>query len=283
MPQLSANRFHPKRWTILTWLAVLMWILQPWMGNYPPFEIRRWDSATGEFSEPIRYKTLQDIPFAVGWPLRYVIPNDPPVLLPVTTGATPLVPPPPSKVSLLAMFANVVLVLMAIAALVYLLQTFLYQFSLLTLFAGMSAVALFYASGKLVVMRAGYRAAESYFIVVYFSPIVVALAARWQPAALRGCGNRAQLLVRRFISRCKAADPSSTDFDNPDDALAAAARLDMRGEWNASIDLYRRVAARWPEHAEYVGRCVDRIAEKQSLGQTQTPRRDHAVDPQGTG
>lgn len=58
------------------------------------------------------------------------------------------------------------------------------------------------------------------------------------------------------------------DYDSPNDALAAAARLDGRGHWEAPIDLYRHAAKRWLEHAEYVQRCVDPIAEKQSLAQS---------------
>ena len=42
----------------------------------------------------------------------------------------------------------------------------------------------------------------------------------------------------------------------------------MSGDWTASIILYRDVAKRWPEHAAYIKRCIDQIAQKQSLAQT---------------
>ncbi len=58
------------------------------------------------------------------------------------------------------------------------------------------------------------------------------------------------------------------DYDNPDDAMAAASKLEMRGDWTASIDLYRHAAQRWPEHREYIEQCIDRVSEKQSLSQT---------------
>lgn len=57
-------------------------------------------------------------------------------------------------------------------------------------------------------------------------------------------------------------------YDNPDDAIAAASRLDLQGDWSASIELYRHAAERWPEYRQYVQHCIDRVTEKQSLAQT---------------
>ena len=57
------------------------------------------------------------------------------------------------------------------------------------------------------------------------------------------------------------------DHDNPDDAMAAASKLDMHGDWTASINLYRHAAQRWPEHREYIQQCIDRVTEKQSMAQ----------------
>lgn len=61
---------------------------------------------------------------------------------------------------------------------------------------------------------------------------------------------------------------NTKNFDNPDDALAAASKLDSRGDWTASLDLYRHAAERWPEHKEYIQRCIDRVTEKQASTQT---------------
>jgi hypothetical protein len=61
---------------------------------------------------------------------------------------------------------------------------------------------------------------------------------------------------------------SQQSFDgyaNADDAIAAASRLEMRGDWTGSIDLYRRAGERWPEHTTYVQNCIDRITKKQSF------------------
>jgi len=58
------------------------------------------------------------------------------------------------------------------------------------------------------------------------------------------------------------------EYENADDAIVAASKLEMCGNWNASIDLYRQAAQRWPEHTGYVQRCIARVNEKQSLAQT---------------
>jgi hypothetical protein len=82
------------------------------------------------------------------------------------------------------------------------------------------------------------------------------------------------------------------DYDNSDDAMAAASKMEMRGDWTASINLYRHAAQRWPEHSEYIQQCIDGVSEKQALIQTsqdssRRPReptqkehaRDNAISP----
>lgn len=61
----------------------------------------------------------------------------------------------------------------------------------------------------------------------------------------------------------KLIDRSTDDFDSPDDALAAATRLDTLGEWDAAIDMFRMAAKRWPDHASYAERCISDIETKQ--------------------
>jgi hypothetical protein len=62
-----------------------------------------------------------------------------------------------------------------------------------------------------------------------------------------------------------ARHPSIDDFHNPEDALAAASKMDMHGDWDDAIALYRRVAERWPEHLEYSNKCIEAIQEKRRL------------------
>ncbi len=53
------------------------------------------------------------------------------------------------------------------------------------------------------------------------------------------------------------------EYTSPDDALSAAFDLDMKGDWDAAIELYGEVAGRWPEHKQYALECIMRINEKQ--------------------
>jgi hypothetical protein len=62
--------------------------------------------------------------------------------------------------------------------------------------------------------------------------------------------------------------PAFDDFNHPEDAIAAASKLDRDGEWKASINLYRLTALRWPEHKDYIQNCIDDILKKESLAQT---------------
>lgn len=58
---------------------------------------------------------------------------------------------------------------------------------------------------------------------------------------------------------------SPKSFDNPNDSLAAAARLDKLGDWDAAVELYEVTANRWPEHADYISNCVREIKQKMVL------------------
>ena len=122
MQPVTSSRFHPRRWTALTWLAVFLWVYDAYVGNWPPFALRTVDSVTGELSDPIRYERLRDLPFPVGWPLYYVTPSYLLAPLPVLPVGAPLPPPAPSRVSAFAMVANFVLVAITLSALVYFLQ-----------------------------------------------------------------------------------------------------------------------------------------------------------------
>jgi hypothetical protein len=58
------------------------------------------------------------------------------------------------------------------------------------------------------------------------------------------------------------------DYPTVDDAIAAAAKLETLGDWSESIALYHYAAERWPEHATYIQRRLDAIAQKQALAET---------------
>lgn len=67
-----------------------------------------------------------------------------------------------------------------------------------------------------------------------------------------------------FLFRPKQTliERSPTDYDDADDATAAASRLDSLGDWNAAIRLYRSVAERWPEHETYTTNCISELDSK---------------------
>lgn len=261
MPPTNSSRFHPKRWTALTWLAVLLWAWRPFTLNFPPSESYTVDPVTGELSEATKYQTLSELPFPVGWPLYYVKPSWlTAAVAPALPVGAPTPPPAPSTVHPLAMVANFVLVVIAIGTLVYFLQKTVYRFSLLFLLGTMVAVPLYSGLGRLIAMVAGHDAVRWYSIAVYFSPVPAALAVRFAVVP--------RVEWRRFRSMWKHWQHSFDEYANAEDAIAAALRLEVRGDWDASIDLYRHAVERWPEHCEYVHRCIDRIAEKQRLAQT---------------
>ncbi|EMI46154.1 hypothetical protein FHS27_006440 [Rhodopirellula rubra] len=53
------------------------------------------------------------------------------------------------------------------------------------------------------------------------------------------------------------------DYTDPADALETAVRLDSQGDWDASIELYRYVAERWPDQMPYAFACIREIHAKQ--------------------
>jgi hypothetical protein len=69
------------------------------------------------------------------------------------------------------------------------------------------------------------------------------------------------LLVR---PRTKLVDRPVEGYANADDALVAASKLDMLGEWDGAIALYQHVAARWPEYENYIRECIKAIDSKKA-------------------
>jgi hypothetical protein len=66
------------------------------------------------------------------------------------------------------------------------------------------------------------------------------------------------------LSRLGSLRPAA-DYSNPDDVLAAAARLEQLGEWDAAIALYEKAAGRCPSHNGNIAACIRRISEKRAL------------------
>ncbi len=69
-----------------------------------------------------------------------------------------------------------------------------------------------------------------------------------------------------FVFRpTKLIDRSATDFDNAEDQLAAAAKLESLGDWDASLRLLTDAAVRWPEHEEYIRNMTTEVERKLTL------------------
>jgi len=260
MTPTNAGRCYPKRWTALTWLAVLFWIWHPVVRNFPPSESYAVDPITGELSGPTRYQSLSELPIPVGWPLYYVRPSYLSIpLSPIVPVGAPMPSPAPSTVHPFAFLANVLLVAVAIGAIIYILQKSMYRFSLSFLLGVMVVLPLYFGLARLVEMVAGYGAVQWYVVAVYFLPVPAALVVKFSLFP--------RLNWRRFRLIGKDNRHSFDDYTNADDAMAAASKLEMCGDWQASVNLYRYAAEHWPEHGEYAQRCIARVTNKQSLTQ----------------
>ncbi len=61
------------------------------------------------------------------------------------------------------------------------------------------------------------------------------------------------------------ADRAPGNYIDPNEAIAAAVRLDMLGDWEAAIALFETAAQNWPEHQRSIERCIRYIHQKQAL------------------
>jgi hypothetical protein len=76
------------------------------------------------------------------------------------------------------------------------------------------------------------------------------------------CGPLCPLIWLIVRPRTTLVDRPPQEYTNADDALAAASKLDMLGDWDEAIALYQSAASRWPEHALYVIECINSINRK---------------------
>ena len=76
------------------------------------------------------------------------------------------------------------------------------------------------------------------------------------------CGPLSAMIWLFVRPRTKLIERAVQDYTNADDAIDAASRLEMLGDWDEAIVLYEYVAAQWPEHAGYVNECIKMIYGK---------------------
>jgi hypothetical protein len=85
------------------------------------------------------------------------------------------------------------------------------------------------------------------------------------PLLVLGIGGPCSALLWLLVRpRTKLVERPVQGYTNADDALAAASQLDMLGDWDQAIALYQFAATRWPEHGEYIGKCINIINEKKA-------------------
>jgi len=106
--------------------------------------------------------------------------------------------------------------------------------------------------------------------------VVYGVSAAWlvNDAQKRGCSGIAPFVLLRFLGpfsviiwlfvrpRTKLVERPVHDYANADDALDAASKLDMLGDWDEAIALYQYAAERWPEHGSYIKACIKVINGK---------------------
>lgn len=127
-------------------------------------------------------------------------------------------------------------------------------------------------------------ACAAVFFGVYFGPVI------WAVNQAQSRGYSSGFIVMLFVISGPlapivwlAARPSRLVDRSPDvystsnDALVAAAQLDQLGEWDAAIVLYETTAHRWPDHREYIARCIREVEEKRALVDAAQARRAPAA------
>ncbi len=213
------------------------------------------ENDAGEW-EKTTIANLSELPFAIGWPFHYIVPDDPFITsVPMPVG-TALPPPGPAEVYYGFLAINIFLIALATAALVFCLQTLFPRFTLRTVFAVTLIVALYFGLMPHVTRSIGFIAGSLIVDGLYFSPIV---------------GVIAILTLKKFnvqwpttISHLRSQFRKTVDHNDPEEVLAHASRLDKQGRWEEAIDVYRSAALKWPHQATYIGNCVAEIEEKKS-------------------
>jgi hypothetical protein len=76
------------------------------------------------------------------------------------------------------------------------------------------------------------------------------------------CGPLSVLIWLFVRPSTRLVDRPVLDYTNADDAIEAASKLDVLGDWDEAIVLYQYAATRWPEHEGYVRKCINVINDK---------------------
>lgn len=151
----------PRKWHLMTWAALLLWLLFSILSNQPFGK----ESVADNFDDEVLNSSgpVSNVSYAVaiGWPLPYLQHTVTPPSKNVTTDFLP---------HFLAV--NSVAVALTLASLVFAMQRF-GQFTLRYLMGVVLLVALTIVCGKWVVSMYDGLGLYIFFMALYFSPIVV--------------------------------------------------------------------------------------------------------------
>lgn len=245
--------FNPRYWTAFTWLGIPLWLCNPILLNFIRFPLQSfiYDS-DGQLILNETYNSISEIPFLVGWPLPFIVPD----MAALKAGITSV----PSVAVWPILGVNILLIILATLALIYCSQKLLPRFSIMAVFIVTTVFALYYALPPLIHQVTGFGIAVSN--VMYFSPLAgvflvkVAQRSRFSLSTLESSFATSRIM--------KSFRPRELNYDSPDDTLAMASQFEHEGRWEEAIKLFQSAAKRWPEQAEYVKNSIAAIETKKS-------------------
>ena len=180
----NLSRLHPKNWRALTWICVCIWTGYAIGRNYPYEKIENSILETRIISDRFALEIDEIARIEArpaGWPLYCVRPNVQIswdiLLFPAPIGAAGINVPrgPRAKFFPWYLRIDVGLIFLNLLALVYVTRTRISQFSLRTLMFLTVAASVCFLLWKSNVVSIPWQGADSYFVVVYFAPILLAV------------------------------------------------------------------------------------------------------------
>ena len=154
---------NPKKWNVFCWVLLLVWLLPSIGGNLPyspefdgPSSLELPDGGTA-----VAYGQV----YLIGFPLTY---------LEISRPANTLVSN--KTFYLVHLLLNGSLVLLTLFGIIYCVQTFMPQFSIISLLVAVTCVAVLVSIGNIVLASQNYTLYFGFIFAIYFSPLVLMLS-----------------------------------------------------------------------------------------------------------
>ena len=153
----------PRKWNCLCWLLLLLWCLPSVPGNIP-FDVAIPEPGPIELPDGTRAYAYDQI-HVIGWPFGYLeIKKSPNAPVKRTFRFTKLL-------------ANVVVIGATLAGIVFSIQTFIPKFSIKTLLAFVTLIALLFPIGSIVFATNNYYLQTGFMMAIYFAPLIASVPA----------------------------------------------------------------------------------------------------------